>query len=521
MTSPHSDDGQPMSEPSILDSILDEIQRRTGGTRRAVRGLLTDRRDVDQASLVGSLDDVRKVMAVLPNDFDDRDTFVRIAAALRASLPEHQEEALELFSDWAEKWEGGENDPEYVDATFWSVNAPYGVGFQYLVGLAGRHGDVSSLLDVLPDDEGAGEADELPWITATEWKDAAVPARRWIVEGLIPHGEVTLLYGSGGVGKTLLAQQIATCVAAGTPFFGHEVAKGRVMMFAGEDSADELHIRQNDICAGLAVDMGALEDLRILSRKFMDNIFMLWDRATSAPKKQAIWKQLVRDAKRWGARLVVVDTIADTFGGSEIDRQQVRQFVQMVLGKLAEEIDGAVLALGHPSKSGEMSGDGTSGSTAWNASVRSRLFLRYVDPKKPSDFRHLETMKSNYGPAGGTMLLRWTRGSLELVASKGRGTPEAGPLPSTDDACQAAVIEAVVEAGAAPMSLKRQARSYAPKVLKHIAARVLEAFTLDEVDEAIRQLVQDGKVVEAVVGLDKFRKPVHGLKTECPENIFD
>jgi RecA-family ATPase len=29
-----------------------------------------------------------------------------------------------------------------------------------------------------------------------------------------------MLFGAGGVGKTLLAQQLGNCVAAGEPFFG-------------------------------------------------------------------------------------------------------------------------------------------------------------------------------------------------------------------------------------------------------------------------------------------------------------
>mgnify|MGYP001616429289 FL=1 len=41
------------------------------------------------------------------------------------------------------------------------------------------------------------------------------PPRRWIVEGLVPQGAVTMLGGDGGVGKTLLAQQLATAAVLG------------------------------------------------------------------------------------------------------------------------------------------------------------------------------------------------------------------------------------------------------------------------------------------------------------------
>src|ERR1700727_627403 len=58
------------------------------------------------------------------------------------------------------------------------------------------------------------------------------------------------------------------------------------------------------------------------------------------------------------ARLVIVDTAADTFGGNENDRSQVRQFVSRALGSIAQKINGAVLLCAHPSRSGLSSGEG-------------------------------------------------------------------------------------------------------------------------------------------------------------------
>jgi hypothetical protein len=50
---------------------------------------------------------------------------------------------------------------------------------------------------------------------------------------------------------------------------------------------------------------------------------------------------------------------------------------------------------------------GLSGSTAWNASVRSRLYFKRAvtakDEEPDADLRVLEVMKSNYGPVGETI----------------------------------------------------------------------------------------------------------------------
>ena len=69
--------------------------------------------------------------------------------------------------------------------------------------------------------------------------------------------------------------------------------------------------------------------------------------------------------------------------------------------------------LSHPSLTGINSGTGTSGSTAWNNSVRSRLYLsRIVQDgyEQNPDARVLRTMKSNYSGIGGEIALT-VRGS--------------------------------------------------------------------------------------------------------------
>src|SRR5690606_16751155 len=115
--------------------------------------------------------------------------------------------------------------------------------------------------------------------------------REWEVEGWIPQGEVTLLYGDGGVGKTLLAHQYATAAAAGLPWLGQPTRRAKVMCFFCEDSEDELHRRQIDINRALGVTYADLDDnLRIASRKYGDNLFILWDRNTGAMKRQAVWE---------------------------------------------------------------------------------------------------------------------------------------------------------------------------------------------------------------------------------------
>src|SRR6202008_3520491 len=109
-----------------------------------------------------------------------------------------------------------------------------------------------------------------------------------------------------------------------------------------------------------------------------------------------------------GPALVVYDTLADLFAGNENSRPQARQFVQMLRG-LALRTRSPALLLSHPSLTGLSSGTGTSGSTAWSNSARSRLYLEYQNEGDP-DVRILKTMKSNYARIGAEIRLRWHNG---------------------------------------------------------------------------------------------------------------
>jgi AAA domain len=116
-------------------------------------------------------------------------------------------------------------------------------------------------------------------------------------------------------------------------------------------------------------------------------------------------RHVIEAARDLEARLVVIETAADAFGGNENDRNQVRQFVQRGLGQIALKIDGALVCCAHPSRAGLSSGEGDSGSTGWNNAFRSRLYLHHPEngPKEPPDptapRRRARTRGGLYGQA--------------------------------------------------------------------------------------------------------------------------
>ena len=52
-------------------------------------------------------------------------------------------------------------------------------------------------------------------IDPTAWQNQPVPERQWLVPGLIPLHNVTLLAGDGGLGKSILAMQLMAACALG------------------------------------------------------------------------------------------------------------------------------------------------------------------------------------------------------------------------------------------------------------------------------------------------------------------
>ena len=63
----------------------------------------------------------------------------------------------------------------------------------------------------------------------------------WVIPGVVPRGELTLLGGDGGVGKGLyLAQMIAYVTTGETSGFfpDHLTSTGTVIIFSGEDQMD-------------------------------------------------------------------------------------------------------------------------------------------------------------------------------------------------------------------------------------------------------------------------------------------
>ncbi len=77
--------------------------------------------------------------------------------------------------------------------------------------------------------------------------------RGQVVQGLIPQGCPTLLYGDGGQGKSFVALTIATCVCAERPFLNLQVQQSPVLYIDWELDAEEMTRRAYRVARGLGL----------------------------------------------------------------------------------------------------------------------------------------------------------------------------------------------------------------------------------------------------------------------------
>ncbi|GHE49973.1 hypothetical protein GCM10019059_06550 [Camelimonas fluminis] len=251
----------------------------------------------------------------------------------------------------------------------------------------------------------------------SQWHGVPVPERPWHVHNWIPRRVVTMLSGDGGTGKSLLTLQVGVATVLGCETLGLEPEQGRVAYIGAEDEADEFQRRLADILRSFEAGFDDLhDDFLLFPLADQDATLAMPDRA-KVMRPTPLFSQIEERLVDFAPTLIVLDTSADLFGGDEINRVQVRQFVGM-LRRWAIRFDCAVVLLSHPSVTGMQSGTGTSGSTAWNNSVRSRLYLTAPEagrdePPDP-DARLLTNKKANYGKVGDAIKLRWRDGVFVL-----------------------------------------------------------------------------------------------------------
>lgn len=327
-------------------------------------------------------------------------------------------------------------------------------------------------------------------INPADWYGRPVPTREWYAEDLIPNRQVTIVNGDGGVGKSLLSLQIAAAGSMGVDTLDIGPVAGRVLYVGAEDEEEEFWRRLQDITVGHGRSLRDLSEFQLVPLADRDALLLVPDRAGNM-KPTPLMEKVIEAAADFQPRLIVLDTAADLYGGDEIKRGQVRQFIS-ALRQIAIGFDCAVVLLAHPSLQGMQSGTGSSGSTAWNNSVRSRLYL--TADKDDPDLRILSTMKANYGRKGGEIKLRWKDGAF--VLDDGKPTAASVLVQAQAERVFRDALSAINRTG--DRVARTKGVNYAPKI---IAARPEGAgVTVKALEVAMHAMLSSGEVKVVMEG---------------------
>ena len=343
-----------------------------------------------------------------------------------------------------------------------------------------------------------------------------MPPRDWLVEDIIPAYQVTLLTGNGGDGKSLLAIQLGVAVATGTDWIGFLPKQGGVLLASAEDEHDEVHRRVIDIIGqreDLSLDM--MSNFNVIDLTTIDALLAALEGRSGAMKTTPLFTQIEKKIEEYRPSLFIIDALADVYGGDENVRPQVRQFIGF-LRRLCQKYKVTIVLIAHPSLSGMASGSGTSGNTAWNNSVRSRLYLTPMktdkDEEPDPDLRQLTVKKNNRGPNGTIIQLRWDRG--RFVLANGATSLERMASRQKSESVFLRLLEIVTEQNIT-VSPSPNSSSYAPKFFAKREDK--EGLTQKDFECAMERLLKD-KRIQIVDGGRPSRPVKHLSITEFGEH---
>lgn len=215
--------------PEAWSAWVSALSKRYPLTEAAGKDRHVDRALIDQNGLKGDLADVRRAVEALPNTreaYPDRADYIRMAYAIKAALPDDREDAYEIWTDWAGRYEHAK--PEDWPKDWRTSTPPFEIGANWIFDEAVKRSGgaftrddafrakAKTFFDDLgPAPEAApAKAEKLYRLWTIEDLEGQ-PEARWLIARHIPRVSMGFLYSEPGVGKSFLAADMGLTLAAG------------------------------------------------------------------------------------------------------------------------------------------------------------------------------------------------------------------------------------------------------------------------------------------------------------------
>jgi hypothetical protein len=258
--------------------------------------------------------------------------------------------------------------------------APSDDGARMIVGNV--HASLPSPSPSLYKDEGRGRK-----LEAVRFSEIEVPGpRRYLLKDLVLAAYVTLLYGDGGVAKSLLALALAVAIAGDSKkWLGREVESCPILFLDFELDSEEQARRVYQLCRGQGLDTPP-EDLLYMS-------------ALGHPAREAFTVAL-EACKEHGVGLMVVDSLGPALqGDAEAARDVIGFFQKSIEPFRAEGI--AILIIDHQSRLQQgqsYQSKGAFGSVFKTNLARSVIQAQATERGEGTLTVRLRQKKHNFGP---------------------------------------------------------------------------------------------------------------------------
>jgi RecA-family ATPase len=348
-----------------------------------------------------------------------------------------------------------------------------------------------------PEEAAQATAAELPpltFINLSKWDNEPLPEREWAVPNRIPLRHTGLFSGEGGAGKSYIALHLCVAHVLNRTWLHSMPTPGPAIFVDAEDDENEIHIRLGSVLKHYDASFAdaVKGGLHLLSFVGRDAVLATASRNNKV-EPTPLYGRLLQAAGDIKPKMICIASSANVFAGSEIDRNQVQQFVSLLTG-IAQVANGSVQLISHPSLTGINSGSGISGSTQWHNAVRARSYLKGVKAEdceqSDSDLRELTFMKNQYGRTDDVVVLRYQHGMF---------LPESGVL-SLDKAKQMEIAKDVFLTLLDRFNVANRTvshnpgRNYAPALFAQEDEAKTAGLNKKLLDNAMKQLFRDNKI---------------------------
>jgi hypothetical protein len=206
------------------------------------------------------------------------------------------------------------------------------------------------------------------------------------------------------VGKSESLLQLGISVAAGLTWMGLPTLSMSTLYVSCEDDKDEVHRRVYGMARAAEYSVIDLQKhpFFIFHRTGYETLLMKVDKRGEMIDGGflPVLEKQIATAMPPGPKLIIIDTVPDTFGGNENDRAHVNRYVKTTLGALSQKYECTFVLNSHPAKA---EGSEYSGSTAWNNAVRARIEMKMHEE---DGYRMLTVHKLNHGKDGSTVVVK-------------------------------------------------------------------------------------------------------------------